>query len=82
MQENVIPAQNKTNDCQILYTCKTMLSLPKIRQMIDIQALNQKETSKKPCCPKIAAVWKYIFCGKQVILAANLVGYVLYSLHD
>jgi hypothetical protein len=49
-----------------------MLALPKTRQMIDIQALNQRGTSKKPCCPKIAAVWKYIFCGKQVISAANL----------
>jgi hypothetical protein len=60
------------NDCQALYTCDTMLALPITRQMIDIQALNQRGTSKKPCCPKIVEVWKYIFFGKQVMSPTNL----------
>jgi hypothetical protein len=49
-----------------------MLAMPRTRQNIDTQALNQSGTSKKPFCPKIAAMWKYIFCSKQVISVANL----------
>jgi len=59
-----------------------MLALPRARQMIDIQALNQRGTRKKPCCPKIAAVWKYILCGKQVISAGNLITKTKYKMRE
>jgi hypothetical protein len=59
-----------------------MLALPRTRQMIDIQALNQRETSKKPFCPKIAAVWKYILCHKKIISDANLTKKIKYKTRE
>jgi hypothetical protein len=42
------------------------------RQMIDIQALNQWGSSKKPCCPKLQHIWKYIYQQQMITIAANL----------
>jgi hypothetical protein len=50
----------RVNGFQVLCTCKTMLALPGTRQMMINQAFKQWGINKKPCCPKIAAVWKYI----------------------
>jgi hypothetical protein len=43
----------KVNGFQVLDTCKTMLSLPRIRQTMINQAFNQGESRKNPCSPKL-----------------------------
>jgi hypothetical protein len=50
-----------------------MLNLPGTRHKIDIQALNQRGTSKKPCCPKIAAEQRYIYQQCKMSIAAKYV---------
>jgi hypothetical protein len=41
------------NSCQVLHTYKTMLALTSKRQIIDIEALNQKESRNNHYCPKL-----------------------------
>jgi hypothetical protein len=68
--EKSLVKEEKVAKC--LVPAKTMLALPGTRQMIINQAFYQRESSKNPCCPKIAAIWKYIGQEIKMLLAARL----------
>jgi len=49
-----------------LCTLKNKLDMPKTRQYMMIKAQNQWGIKKKPCCPKIIVVCKYISAVKKL----------------